>query len=229
MVKKVFVDQRSTKEKNTRPGGGRGLKSNKLDLKTYIEDVIDENGGGGGGGTTTYSSILSPQLFNPDAASVTSGTDDYTLSGTGAIAFVTLNGQVLHSNEYSLSESVITITPDVGFPSTSTEVLVFQHTFSITATDDTVFAYAPKNENYTLNADDYTIDVFTTGITITLPTAVGLAGKIFNISNSNGGTTTVNTTSSQTIYAPGGAVTSFVLSDGESITVQSTGTNWRLI
>jgi len=87
--------------------------------------------------------------------------------------------------------------------------------------------YALKSASYTITALDYTIDNDTAGVTTTLLTAVGIVGQIFNIANSSGGTITIDTTSSQTIYMPHGAVTSVVLNDGESLTVQSTGANWR--
>lgn len=88
--------------------------------------------------------------------------------------------------------------------------------------------YSSKSANYTLVATDCTVDA-TAPLTFTLLTSVGLTGRPFNLCNSSGGLVTVNTTSSQTIYLPGGAVTSVVLNDGESLAVQSTGSNWRAL
>ena len=89
-------------------------------------------------------------------------------------------------------------------------------------------AYVSKSANYTLTASDHTVD-FTATATATLPTAVGITGKRYEICNSFAGTLTVATTSSQTIYLIGGTATTKTLSQGESLTVVSTGTNWRTV
>lgn len=99
--------------------------------------------------------------------------------------------------------------------------------FTSAAGGSAIPPYVVKSVNYTVLATDSTIDNDTPGVTTTLLTAVGITGQIFNITNSSGGTITVNTTSSQTIYMPGGATTNVTLNDGEGVTVQSTGTNWR--
>ena len=64
-------------------------------------------------------------------------------------------------------------------------------------------------------------------ITLTLPTAVGITGKVFTVKrNYSGGSTTVIPTGSETI--DGG--TSFELStDGESFGFVSDGSNWHII
>lgn len=87
--------------------------------------------------------------------------------------------------------------------------------------------YKDVNANYTVLATDYTVDNFTSGVTTTLLSAVGIEGQIFNIANSSGGDITIDTTGSETIYLPGGSVTTLTLLDGENLTVQSTGSNWR--
>lgn len=48
-------------------------------------------------------------------------------------------------------------------------------------------------------ADDSTINCTANSFAVTLPTAVGVTGRIYTIKNSGAGTITVNTTSSQTI------------------------------
>jgi hypothetical protein len=80
---------------------------------------------------------------------------------------------------------------------------------------------------YTVIPTDNVISADATGaaFTVTLPTAVGLAGNQFTIKRINTGSNnvTIATTSSQTIDG----VTSFVLSAPyQSVTVMSTGSNW---
>ena len=85
--------------------------------------------------------------------------------------------------------------------------------------------YSAKIANYTITSSDWTIDCTTGTFTITLPTAVGISGRYYNIKNSGNGLITVATTSSQTID---GELTQ-LLGNKDSMTVQSTGTNWIII
>ena len=60
------------------------------------------------------------------------------------------------------------------------------------------FPYVSKTTTYTITDADYFIDCSGT-FTVTLPTSVGIAGRIYVVKNSGSGTITVNTTSAQTI------------------------------
>lgn len=91
-------------------------------------------------------------------------------------------------------------------------------------------AYAVKSADYTITTSDAIIEVDTIGVTITLPTAVGIKGQEFIIINANDGTTTVDTTGGETIgneVTP--ANTTFTLSSEEVLQVVSDGANWRII
>ena len=91
-------------------------------------------------------------------------------------------------------------------------------------------AYAVKSANYTITTSDAIIEVDTAGVTITLPTAVGIKGTEFIIINANDGTTTIDTTGGETIgneVTP--ANTTFTLSSEEVLQVVSDGANWRII
>tara|TARA_R110002020_G_C16301409_1_gene773145 strand:- start:98 stop:1603 length:1506 start_codon:yes stop_codon:yes gene_type:complete len=74
-------------------------------------------------------------------------------------------------------------------------------------------------------ADDQTLNCTST-ITLTLPTAAGINGKIYNIKNSGVGVITVDTTGAQTID---GTLTKTINVQWDSMTVQSTGSNWIII
>jgi len=89
--------------------------------------------------------------------------------------------------------------------------------------------YVEKTANYTITTADYTVNCTTNSFTVTLPSAIGIQKQIFNICNSCGAgkLITLNTTLAQTIYMPGGEVTSVILNDGEALSVQSTGANYR--
>jgi len=86
--------------------------------------------------------------------------------------------------------------------------------------------YVATAVSLTANATQSTINVTATGQTITLPTAVGIQGKVYVIKFTAVGSVTVATTSAQTID---GATTAVLSTQYESITVQSTGANWIII
>jgi len=84
------------------------------------------------------------------------------------------------------------------------------------------FPYVAKSSTYSIGINDYFVDCTSNTFTATLPTAVGIFGKIYIVKNSGSGTITVNTTSSQTID---GSATKNLL-QYQSIQVQSNGSNW---
>ena len=87
-------------------------------------------------------------------------------------------------------------------------------------------AYVAKTGNYTATASDHTIDCTSGTFTVTLPTAVGITGRIYTVSNSGAGTITIGTTSSQTFTNVVATPTTLTLAALGFYTVQSTGANW---
>lgn len=84
--------------------------------------------------------------------------------------------------------------------------------------------YSAKTATYGIGASDYYIDCTANSFTVTLPTAVGIAGRVYIIKNSGSSTTiTIATTSSQTIdgSAPG-TITTLT-----PVRVVSNGANWE--
>ena len=88
-------------------------------------------------------------------------------------------------------------------------------------------ALSSKSSSYTLVVGtDSTILVTTSGLTMTLPTAVGNTGVEFTIKLTVSGSCTVATTSSQNID---GATTYTLSAQYKYVTVQSNGTQWYII
>lgn len=85
-------------------------------------------------------------------------------------------------------------------------------------------AYVSKSAAYTAAATDYVIDT-KAATTITLPTAVGMTGKIYTVKNSTLGTVIVATTGGQTI--DGGA--SVALAPLATLRAMSDGANWIIL
>lgn len=85
-----------------------------------------------------------------------------------------------------------------------------------------------QTANYSVLLTDRVIVCNASGaITITLPTAVGISGRMFDIKRINSsGNVTLATTSSQTID---GITTQVLTAQYDSITVISDGANWSII
>lgn len=86
--------------------------------------------------------------------------------------------------------------------------------------------YLATESGITLDASHSIVEVTATGQTITLPTAVGIEGRIYTIILSASGSATVATTSSQNIN---GATTYSLASQYKYVTVVSNGTQWYVI
>ena len=86
-------------------------------------------------------------------------------------------------------------------------------------------AYTATGVDLTLSALHSVVALTTTGLTITLPTAVGITGRTYTIINESSGSNTIATTSTQLIGNFTTATTYTLLSDG-SVTLVSNGTKW---
>lgn len=86
------------------------------------------------------------------------------------------------------------------------------------------FAYAAKTASYTVVASDYFIDVTANTVTITLPTAVGITGKVYVIENSGAGTVTVDPDGSETLD---GSATLDLTTQYSDVQIISDGANWK--
>jgi hypothetical protein len=100
-------------------------------------------------------------------------------------------------------------------------------TANIIGTGSVTLAYRAITALRTLDATDYLIDCTANTFTVTLPTAVSIAGRIYVIKNSGTGVITVDTTSSQTI--DGILTIVLAVQYGASLKVVSDGANWKII
>jgi hypothetical protein len=113
------------------------------------------------------------------------------------------------------------------------------NTINISSTGDTVNfeinerSYRATSVSGSVLTTDWTVDVTTTGDTTqTLPSAVGITGKVFNIKNSDvtsTSTVTLATTGSELIDSTYGNGTDLTFKFPVTITVQSTGSGWIII
>ena len=80
-------------------------------------------------------------------------------------------------------------------------------------------SYVAVTGTYAILETDCTVDCTANTFTITLPTAVGVEGQIYNLKNSGTGVITLATTSAQTI--DGEASATLTLTQYENLQVQS--------
>jgi len=85
--------------------------------------------------------------------------------------------------------------------------------------------YIEKSSTYTIVTTDKIVNCTSGTFTITLPTAVGVGGKTYSITNSGGGIITLDADGTETIQ---GDLTQFIYSD-ETIDIVSNGANWFVI
>lgn len=113
---------------------------------------------------------------------------------------------------------------DIGGPAFFRNIAYFYSGFVNAGGESS--GYAAKTGTYTVGESDSVIDCTSGTFTVTLPTAVGIAGRKYVIKNSGTGTITVDGAGSETLD---GATTA-VLRPGKScITIQSNGANWIII
>lgn len=115
-----------------------------------------------------------------------------------------------YSSDYTDSEAIAAINNDSDHGSTAAH-----NYFS--------GAYVAKTANYTLTSSDYLVECTASTFTVTLPTAVGIEGRMYSIKNTGTGTITVS--GSETID---GEPTQTV-SQWSNLKVMSNGANWLII
>ena len=85
--------------------------------------------------------------------------------------------------------------------------------------------YVEKTSAYTLTASDYTVNCIANTFTVTLPTAIGIAGRIYNIKNTGAGTITVAGNWSETIDWNN----TVAIAQWQGIQIQSTNAGWIIL
>ncbi len=86
--------------------------------------------------------------------------------------------------------------------------------------------YVAKTGTYTITATDHTIECTSGTFTVTLPTAVGITGREYFVTNSGSGTITLGTTSSQTFVNQSGTPTTLSIAQFGGYKVISNNAAW---
>lgn len=106
-----------------------------------------------------------------------------------------------------------------AYPITTSGAINFTGAFS---TSNLKSGYVAKTSTYTITTSDYTIDCTSGTFTVTLPTAVGNAGRIYVVRNGGTGTITIACNGAQTIN---GVATKILNTQYSGFTIMSDGAN----
>ncbi len=173
----------------------------------------------GGGGTGI-------EVVNTNSLELTftgTGTANIYQSASNQDMIMYTNGGGLYFSTNALSAYGLTVVSNrvnAGSVATATSTLTSVGSFGA--------AYVAKTANYTLTISDYIVECTANSFNITLPTAVGIAGRVYYIDNSGAGTITLNTTSGQTIDGNASGVLQLVGAN-KGYGVYSNGANWRIL
>jgi hypothetical protein len=184
----------------------------------------------------SYGNATTVGSFTVDAQGRITAASNVTISGgsSGTVTSITAGsglsgGTITTSGTISLTNNSATLgNATITLGSTTTSV------GNLTVTNVTItgaaFAYVAKTAGYTVTATDYTVaaNASTGALSITLPTSVGITGKVYVVKkmDSTANVVTVATTSSQTID---GATTRALSLQYDAISVQADGANWIVI
>jgi hypothetical protein len=142
-------------------------------------------------------------------------------TGLAALGLTNLSTQNRLVGQFSTNSGLGYVTIGSGL-SLASGVL----TASGSAPTTSTLAYVAKTANYTITTSDYLVNCTSGTFTITMPTAASITGQRFVVKNTGTGVITLATTSSQTI--DGYATATLTLSQFQSLTLMSDGSNWIL-
>jgi len=180
--------------------------------------------------SSTTKGFLPPRLSTTQRDAITTPADGlvvYNSTQTNLNSYnTTLSAweNILDSNTIT---NVVTITQAaynaLGSPSASTLYIITD----ASTVGGNIGQYVTVSGNYTITITDYTVNsIATIATNITLPTASGSAGYIFNIKNSGTNTVTVSAVGADLID---GSATMTIGTRYNSMSIQSVSTGWIII
>jgi Pectate lyase superfamily protein/Major tropism determinant N-terminal domain len=211
-------------------GGNTGAFTNtKLQIYDNINNFSQSNYQNLNSGTSASSDSVwtadtGTNTTNYLNAGINSSTySDVTFTiGTFLDAYLYANGGNLLLGSQS-SKDIVFFT---GGTLLANEIARFKNGSGLKLSGSFQVPYTAQTSTYAILATDYTINCTSGTFTTTLPTAIGITGRVYNIKNSGTGVITIATTSAQTID---GSTTAVLSVQYTSLNVQSNGANWIIL
>jgi hypothetical protein len=209
--------------------GSNSMKSRTGDQNVGIGQAAMLTGGSGG---------LNTAIGVNSGYSNTSGSNNVYLGAYAGYNNSTVGNQIFIDNQYrnnysenqTQSPFYAQVTTNMATQKVALNGLVGINTITPTSTFQIAGSlstpYTASGVNISATIAHNVIDLTATGLTATLPTAVGITGREYTIKLTEVGTGTVATTSSQTID---GSITYSLSAQYKYVTVKSTGANWIII
>lgn len=177
-----------------------------------------------------------PDLNAPDvglaraAAGVLRIYDGATVTTSGKLRILVLDVGTATANTAPLqfTAGIVETTPRSGLVETnSTNDLFYTNSGAVRAQVG-MWSYIAKTASYTATNSDFTVDFTSNTDTLTLPTATGITGRVYIVINSTAASICVVQSTGSQVIGNGGILTSQNIPVGSSMTLQSTGTAWRI-
>jgi len=205
-----------------------GLTANTISATTYFNLPVSDVTGGTGISAGTTNGLVTIVNTLPDQVVTISGGTNIGINGTYPNFGVNFTGSTGVSGDF-LPLSGGTVTGETIFTSGLTantlNVTGLTQTSGITSTGGITFKQVTINSSYTATTSDYMIDVTGGTFNVTLPSAVGIQGRLLVVKNNGGGAVTVQPVLGQNIddkpYV--------ILGETNSIQLASNGSNWVAI
>lgn len=141
---------------------------------------------------------------------------------------ITINNLLVISTDVSPMDGIGVSAPIGSFGSAADGSGIFYKSGALNTDWINLMSILPsvvqKNSLYTPNIFDFTVECTANSFVITLPSAIGIKGKIYNLLNIGSGVITIDTSLSQTINGIASGILTLVQYD--NIIVQSNGSNW---
>jgi hypothetical protein len=166
---------------------------------------------------TTYQNLPISGLTEGNNINISGSNGNYTISVTGLTQG--LSGDFLPLSGGTVTGGTIF---NSGVTANTLNVTGLTQTKGITSTGGITFKQITINSSYTATTDDYMIDVTGGTFTVSLPTAVGIQGRLLVVKNNGGGAVTVDPFGSETIDGK----PFVILGETNTIQLSSNGSEW---
>jgi hypothetical protein len=205
-----------------------GLTANTISATTYQNLPVSGVTGGTGISANTTNGLVTIVNTAPDQVVTITGGTNININGTYPNFGINFTGSTGASGDF-LPLSGGTVTGGTIFTSGITantlNVLGLTQTSGITSTGGITFKQVTINSVYTATTSDYMIDVTGGTFTVTLPSAVGIQGRLLVVKNNGGGAVTVQPVLGQNIDDK----PFVILGETNTIQLASNGSNWIAI